>query len=168
MTQHTLPGQSPDASEDPQADAVYRWERECVEKQVGPQIMSRQQCEGMLRQAAGFLGMTQPEIEYGPLAHADCLAYPALHKMLIHTWGRSQVTLLHETAHLASWRMARRGEAGHGPTFVSVAMRLYERFLGIPMEYLERTAAERGIAFIPGMRPALAMHGRSADLLPDF
>ena len=153
MTQATGTG----SVDDPQAYAVYSWERDFIETRVGPQIMSREQCEGTVRRAAAHLRMTVPTIRYVPHFGLPCLAIPSEHELRIAIWGRAHVTLLHEMAHLGSWRYVLRGEAPHGPSFVGCAIELYEKFLGIPSTYMEEKAAMRGIDFIPSMRPSLGV-----------
>ncbi len=120
----------------------------------------------MARAAAAHLGMRQPAIGFTAMPGVPCLAYPSRHALRIAEWGRDQVTVLHEVSHLATWPAVLRGEAPHGPAFVTMAIALYARFLGIPVAWLEETARMRRIAFRPGRRAAAP---ESVDLLPgDF
>jgi hypothetical protein len=148
---------APNGQSDYQAQAVYSWERDYVESAVGPQIMSRDQCENLVRSASAFLRMRAPRIVYVKFEGVPCYALPDTHTLEIAAWGRGHVTLLHEVAHLETWRTVMFGEAPHGPTFVGCAMGLYARFLRIPVQHLERTARSRRIDFIPPMSPALAV-----------
>ena len=162
------PDNDPGAA-DPQAQAVYSWERDFPERRVGPQVVSREECEGVARRAAAFLGMAQPAIAHTAMPGVPCLAYPRRHALRLAEWGRNQVTVLHEVAHLATWPRVLRGEAPHGPGFVTMAIVLYERFLpGVDGAWLESTARMRRLDFYPRRRPPVAPRGE-VDLFPgDF
>ena len=151
---------------DSQQFEVYAWERDFVEKAVGSEMMSRQECEEMVLAAAAHLRLPSvPDVSF-PTLLRDCRAYPSRNLIEIAEWGRGRVTLLHEIAHFGSWREVIRGEEPHGESFMGCAIGLYAKFLGLSLDELERTATLRKLRYVPSLKPTM---GRiTGDLLPDF
>lgn len=164
MTTHFLPPgiRMPDS----QQYEVYAWERDFVEKLVGPEMMSREECEDLVAAAAVHLRLPSvPSVSF-PVIKEACRAYPSRNLIEIAEWGRGRVTVLHEMAHFGSWRNVIQGEEPHGESFVGCAIDLYARFLRIGIDELERTARLRRLRFVPSLK---ANMGRvSGDMMPDF
>ena len=57
-------------------------------------------------------------------------------EITIANWGHSAVTVLHEAAHLATFKDVVRGENGHGASFARQAIEFYSRYIGIDENYL--------------------------------
>lgn len=161
MSTHFLPPGI--AMPDTQQHEVYAWERDFVEKRVGPEIMSREECRDLVAAAAAHLGLrTAPTVSF-PVIQMACKAIPSKNAIEIADWGRSKVTVLHEMAHFGSWRAVIRGEEPHGDTFVGCAIGLYAKFCGLDVKWLEEKAAMRRLRFVPNLKPNL---GRISDFFP--
>lgn len=123
---------------DVQRSACYNWENELFTGQ--PQLAPRQLRALLVRvwKFAGFPADTCPELvfsrSYGrSAALAASLSYgssPALvaYKISLARWGRSRWVLLHEAAHCIVAARRSAPVAGHGPEWLSVYLRLLERF----------------------------------------
>jgi hypothetical protein len=125
--------------EDYQQQRVYSWERAVVEP-YDVATMSKDEIVEFVFKACSLIGIPMPFIRFNKTMKS-CRAYPGLNKIDISLWGRNAATILHEIAHLADPMAAQGLEPGHGPTFVGIAMALYERIIGVPRERLEEGIA---------------------------
>jgi len=70
----------------------------------------------------------------------------------ITTWGHNPMTILHETAHAilsaSEWKLPVTFLPAHGPHFVTLAMRIYERYMGFDRETMESMARTRRLKFV--------------------
>lgn len=132
--------------DDPLQERLYEWERSFIETKVPQQIMSRDQIVGLVGRATALLELRQPKVRFVSL-NVSCRATPALNLLEIADWGRNPHVLLHETAHLATWGAVLAGDAPHGLAFTTIAIILYNRFLGLSLDYLLETAGSRGLSF---------------------
>lgn len=162
----TKPPTTRKVDHDPQQERLYEWERAFVEPKCPPQIMSIQEVRGLVARACGLAQIREPSIKFTSI-NVACKAYPGRNELEIADWGRSRPTILHEIAHLASWDWVLAGDAPHGRVFTTFAIVLYNRFLGLSIEYLTDTAASRNLAFDPlGVHGLLPSEGMK-DFFPD-
>ncbi len=130
---------------DPQVQAVYEFERACVEPLFRPHALSATEVRGIASEAAVLMGVPTPRVSFAALpvaCHADAREW----RLLVADWGRTYVTVLHEMAHLGTCHLR---EAPHGPSFVGMAIALYEAIGGVDGDEVARAATRRRVAFGP-------------------
>ena len=130
---------------DPQVQAVYEWERSCVEPLFQAHVLSADQVRAVAWDAAVLMGVRPPQVSFAALpvaCHADVQRW----RLLVADWGRTWCTVLHEMAHLGTCHL---DEPAHGPAFVGMAIALYEAIGGIDGDVVARDAMRRRIAFGP-------------------
>ncbi len=130
---------------DPQAQLVYEWERRHVEPAFAPAMLSSAQVAALVADACVATGTRRPAIRHAGLS-LPCHADPATWTLLIATWGRGKVTILHEVAHLA---VHGRDREGHGPVFVGMAIALYDAFGGPDAGAMAASARRMGVRVGP-------------------
>lgn len=111
---------------DAQRSRAYTWENELFTGQ--PQLAPRQLRALLARvwKFAGFPAATCPELVFSR-SLSQSLAF-GTYKISLARWGRSRWVLLHEAAHCIVAARRSAPVAGHGPEWVSVYIRLLERF----------------------------------------
>ena len=132
--------------QDPQAERLYEWERSWLEPKLPSEIMSQEEVRGLVARVSAAAGIVEPTVVFVSV-NVACKAKPWENKLEIADWGRSRLTILHEIAHLATWPWVIRGDAPHGRAFTTVAIILYNRFLGFSLEFLSASAANRQLDF---------------------
>lgn len=148
---------------DPQQLVLYEWERSSIHPRVPPMVMSGSEMIGLAGRLTAALRIPQPTVRFTAL-NVACRATPSENLLEFAEWGRNAAVLAHEVSHLATWRHVLAGEAPHGPTFLAVAMQLYNRFLGFSMPYLMDGADNRDLDY----DRALALSPLPAELTGSF
>lgn len=132
--------------QDPQQHAVYEWQRSYVETRVARETMGKDETAILVARVSGLLGFPRPQVIYLN-AHVACRAHMRKNTIEIAPWGRERHVVLHELAHFGSWQHVLRGDSPHGAMFVTVAIALFTRYLGLPVDYLIESAASHGLLF---------------------
>lgn len=148
---------------DETAKRLYNWEERFVEprQKDWQRLLSKEQCEEFVKAACFKTGTRLPFIRFNKMNATPCKAVPGTWEILIAEWGRSAVTILHETAHLATIRAVIDGENPHGASFARQAIEFYRDFVGIDEGYLLETAARCGVSVGPPTRPSIKPSIRS-------
>lgn len=122
---------------------VYRWDRR-VARLAAPALHDLDSARDRVAEACGFLGVDPPSVRAARPDARKSSYDPLAHEIRFRV-GRfvalDEQSVLHESGHAGD----RWGLPAHGPTFVRTAIRLYERFLGIDGDVLERLADGEGI-----------------------
>lgn len=136
---------------DEAARRLYHWEEAFVEPRQsdGDRLLTTEQCRDYVYRACAATGTRPPTIRFKSSAHVPCKADFLKWEIILAEWGHAAVPVLHETAHLATFKDVLRGENGHGPAFARMAIEFYAGFLGINKEYLTRTAEKCGVLVGP-------------------
>lgn len=141
------------------AQAVYDWEAEVVEPHA-VEMLDKDGCRAILREVCRLARLEPPRLIFTPL-RVPCYYEPRDRKIRIAEWGRTRVTVLHEIAHYVDHAMNGLGAAPHGPNFVRIAMALYARYVGVPLDDMEKGAAVRRVPFAD--RSAFSLSGSSSS-----
>jgi hypothetical protein len=147
---------------DPQRETLYEWERAYVDARWPPETMSAEEVRALVVRVSAVLRIPEPTISFKSI-DISCKARPLANRLDIADWGRTRPTILHEMAHLGSWRAVLRGDTPHGVAFTTMAIALYHRFLGMPLDYLEESAASRGLAFVPAAMAGNVLAGKAPE-----
>lgn len=148
---------------DPQQNQLYEWERAFVETRVPAEAMSTDEVVLLIARVSGTLGIPTPRVRFLSL-NVSCRAVIHENVLEVAPWGRTRATLLHEMAHLGSWPAILRGDSPHGRAFTTLAIILYNRFLGLPLDYLVDTAQSRRL----DLDPVAARSPIGNEVQPDF
>lgn len=153
---------------DVQQGIVYGFERDWVER-IAPEFMSRDDIRSLVLRACNLAGIQVPTIVFRGDSAWPCFADVAKWEIVISDWGRNPTTVLHEVAHLVTYKEPRgrmemmRGQA-HGPCFVRNAINLYSDFIGVTRSELERGACLFGLTIAaPLVADAPKMAGNFYD-----
>ncbi|MBY3151168.1 SprT family zinc-dependent metalloprotease [Rhizobium laguerreae] len=132
---------------DEAARRVYHWEEAFVEprQSAADRLLTTDQCRDYVFRACAATGTRLPTIKFTKASHSPCKADLVSWQVILAEWGHSALTVLHETAHLATYESVRRGENGHGPSFVRMAIEFYSGFLGINRDFLLQSAERCGV-----------------------
>lgn len=152
--------------QDPQAERLYEWERSWLEPKLPPEIMSQEEVRGLVARVSAATSIIEPTVAFVSL-NVACKAKPLQNRLEIADWGRSRLTILHELAHLVSWPWVMRGDAPHGRAFTTVAIILYNRFLGFSLDFLAGSAVNRQLDFDPRAIYAKLPSEAQQDFYPD-
>jgi hypothetical protein len=130
---------------DPQQKRVYIWEAEHVER-FDKILLSNDEVKEIILKTSVYLNLNKPKIKIKK-SDANCRAYPLDNTIVITQWGKTATTVLHELAHIADYQLTKgHSGMGHGPAFLSIAIALYSKFLGIEKKYLMQTASGMGLS----------------------
>lgn len=136
---------------DETAARLYHWEETFVEPRQSPmdRLLTTEQCREYVARACAATGTRLPALRFRKVDRVPCRADLRAWEITLAEWGHSALTVLHEVAHLATYRSVVAGENGHGPSFARMAVEFYAVFLGIDRSYLEATAARCGVSVSP-------------------
>ena len=127
---------------DDTAKRLYFWEDNYVAKHQNhmQKLLTKQQCSDHIYHACQATSTKIPALRFKGVNAIPCKADFRKWEITLAEWGNSSLTVLHETAHLATFQDVLRGENGHGPAFARQAIEFYSTFIGINEEYLLETA----------------------------
>jgi hypothetical protein len=133
------------------AKRVYLWEHNYVAPKQRPEhrLLTRDQCRDFVLRACAMTGTRPPTLRFKASHLVPCSADLHHWEITLAEWGHSAHAVLHETAHLATFRSVVARENGHGPTFVRQAIEYYERLMGLDPSYLEAAARRCGVEVGP-------------------
>lgn len=119
-----------------QQETLYRWEEDTLESYLV--TLNKNEIADLVRQVANDHGIKTPAItwrkeddysEYRPTSHTIAFGH------------RDNISTLHEMAHaLQEYTHDRRNVAHHAPGFVWIAIELYHKYAGVPLNTLITTA----------------------------
>lgn len=133
---------------DNQRSKVYAWEKDAAPAVELPYLDLKTDVREIVDSVGRIYGIRRPIRLLDGRGRSNACYKPGHYAIALPRWARTMPCVLHEAAHwVTHFLYVGKPYEAHGREFVAVYMYLLNRFHGVTIEHLARTANAAGVDF---------------------